>query len=112
MRSLSYADYREYYARQCSYCKGDGRVIEDGIRKECVCQKKARRKYRLEQIDIYPPSLKYKDWTDFTGVIIQQDQVVGHLKVESAIAARDRAFQYCYGRPFDKELLKTGKDMT
>jgi len=107
MTSLTHADYREYYARQCQLCKGNGCVVEDKVRKECVCQKKARRKYRLEQIDIYPPELKYKDWDDFSGVITQNAQVVGHLKIESALSARDQAFQYCYGVPYSTEILKS-----
>ena len=107
MKQLEYADYREYYARSCLVCGGNKRVIEDGVRKECFCQKKARRKYRLEQIDIYPGDLKYKDWVDFTGVITKQDQVIGHLKVDSAILARNKAFQYCYGVSFDKEIIKS-----
>jgi hypothetical protein len=107
MKPLSYIDYRKYYANHCSICEGDGRVIEDGIRKECLCQKKARRKYRLEQIDIYPPELKYKDWTDFTGIITKNNQVTGNLKIESTVVARNKAFNYCYGVDFNENLLKT-----
>lgn len=107
MKQLEYADYREYYAHDCQICNGNQLVIEDDVRKECICQKKARRKYRLEQIDIYPGELKYKDWVDFTGVITKQDQVVGHLKIDSAISARDKAFQYCYGVPFNKNIISS-----
>ncbi len=107
MKQLEYADYRGYYARKCSFCDGDGRVVDDGVRKECFCQKKARRKYRLEQIDIYPANLKYKDWVDFTGIITQQDQIVGHLTISSAMTGRDKAFEYCYGVPYNKEIVKS-----
>ena len=106
MKPLLYADYRKYYANHCLICHGDARIVEDGVRKECFCQKKARRKYRLEQIEIYPPELKYKDWTDFTGIITKNDQITGNLKIDSTIIARNKAFNYCYGVDFDASLLK------
>lgn len=107
MKTLTHAEFRDHYARQCQTCKGAGCVVEDKVRKECTCQKTARRKYRLEQIDIYPPDLKYKDWGDFSGIITQDDKVMGHLKIESALAARDQAFRYCYGAPYDVNLLES-----
>ena len=106
MNQLPFADYREYYASECKICLGSSYVIENEIYRECVCQKKARRKYRLEQIDIYPPELKYKSWTDFSGVIFQESKVVGNLKIESVINARDKAFEYCFGVSFDKNILQ------
>ena len=107
MHCVTYAEYRGYYAHDCTICNGNALVVEEGVRKECLCQKMARRKYRLEQIDIYPPELKYKSWPDFTGVITQQGQIVGNLKTESVATARDLAFKYCYGVPFDRQILKT-----
>lgn len=103
---ISHAQYKAYFANKCSVCKGVARVVEDGVRKECICQKKARHQYRFQQINIYPSKLKEKDWLDFTGVISKGDQITGNLTVESAIEARNKAFQYCYGVPFDEEVLK------
>lgn len=111
MSELSYSDYRDYYAKKCTLCNGNSIVLEGKIRKECICQKKARMTYRLERIDIYPPDLKYKSWNDFTGMITQEGKIVGHLKTESIIAARNSAFKYCYGVPFDKELVNRAEHL-
>lgn len=103
---ILHEDYQIYYAKQCLICNGNATILDGNIRRECVCQKKARRKFRFEQIDIYPPDLKYKDWSDFTGIITKQDKIIGHLTTQSVLNARNKAFSYCYKAPFSLDILK------
>lgn len=107
MNALSYADLRLYYASQCPICKGKQSVVDKGgIRRECSCQKQARQKWRLEQIQIRPEELKLKSWSDFNGTIKVLDVVIGHLTLDSALEAKNKAFDYCFKQAYDPELLK------
>jgi len=103
---LTYEGLQFHYARDCKLCQGIQSIIDaDNIRRECLCQKLARQKWRLEQVKIRPNSLKYKDWADFNGTIEVNGEIVGSLTIESALSGRDKAFQYCFGSPFDSKLL-------
>ena len=106
MSKLSYENWLELYAQRCSKCKGERAVWVDRVLQICDCQYQARRKARLEQIDIYPPELKYKEWGDFTGVIYRGGQIVGKLTDKSAITSRHRAFSYCFNRDYSPDILK------
>ena len=107
MKTLSYEGLQFHYASDCKLCKGAQSVVgADDIRRECACQKIARQKWRLEQVRIRPPSLKYKNWADFNGTIEVYDEIVGNLTIESALAGRDKAFQYCFESSYNPELLK------
>lgn len=107
MKALSYEGLQFHYASDCKLCKGAQSVVgADDIRRECACQKIARQKWRLEQVRIRPPSLKYKNWADFNGTIEAYDEIVGNLTIESALAGRDKAFQYCFESSYNPELLK------
>ncbi len=107
MKTLSYEGLQFHYAHDCQLCKGAQSVVDaDDIRRECLCQKLARQKWRLEQVKIRPNSLKYKDWSDFNGAIESNGEIVGSLTTESALSGRDKAFHYCFGSSFDLNLLK------
>lgn len=107
MKTLSYDALQFHYASDCKLCRGAQSVVDiDNIRRECLCQKLARQKWRLEQVKIRPNSLKYKDWADFNGTIEAGGEIVGNLTLESAISGRNKAFQYCFGSPYDPELLQ------
>ena len=107
MRTLSYEGLQFYYANDCKLCRGAQSIVDaDDIRRECLCQKLARQKWRLEQVKIRPNYLKYKDWEDFNGTIEANGEIVGNLTIESALSGRDKAFRYCFGSSFDSKLLK------
>ena len=107
MNTLSYEGLQYHYASDCKSCHGAQSIVDsEGIRRECLCQKLARQKWRLEQVKIRPDSLKYKDWADFNGTIQINGEIVGNLTIESALAGRDKAFQYCFGSSYDPKLLQ------
>lgn len=107
MKTLTYEGLQFHYANDCRLCQGAQSVVDAGnIRRECWCQKLARQKWRLEQVNIRPNSLKYKNWSDFNGTIEANGEIVGNLTIESALCGRDKAFQYCFGLPFDSQLIK------
>ena len=107
MNTLTYEDLQTHYASTCNSCKGVQSVVgKDDIRRECSCQKIARQKWRLEQVQIRPPSLKYKNWADFNGTIEAYDEIVGNLTIDSALAGRDKAFRYCFESSYNPKLLK------
>lgn len=94
---LSYADYCDLFSLRCSKCRGDKQIKKDGVLYCCQCQLRATVKWRFEQIDVYPQNLKYKNWSDFTGIIKEGETTVGRLKSSSAIKARDKMLEYCFG---------------
>lgn len=107
MNQVSYEDLQIHWANGCKFCEGKQTIVDSGgIRRECLCQKGARQKNRLEQVKIRPDDLKYKDWADFNGTIIDRGEIVGSLTLESALSGRDKAFQYCFGSPFDPSIVK------
>lgn len=107
MKTLSYEGLQFHYANDCKLCHGMQSIVDaDNIRRECLCQKLARQKWRLEQVQIRPNSLKYKDWSDFNGTIEANGEIIGNLTLESALSGRDKAFRYCFGKAFDAKLLK------
>jgi hypothetical protein len=66
-------------------------------------------KYRFEQIQITPPGLKYKTWSDFTGEIKDIDQdgnlvTIEQLDPEVFVVAKQRAMEYCFGSHDPKVL--------
>ncbi len=105
MKHLTYLEWLDYFARKCNRCNGLGRVSLGRIDTICSCQLQARRKWRLEQVQIEPPHLKYLDWPDFTGTIRDQDVIEGHLTLASTAGSRDKAFQYCFGESYSEEAL-------
>ena len=108
MNTLSYEGLQFHYASTCKLCQGAQSIVDEGgIRRECACQKLARQKWRLEQVKIRPDSLKYKNWADFNGTIKANGEIIGNLTIESALAGRDKAFQYCFGSPYDSKLLQS-----
>ena len=97
MSKLSYDDIHIYYANKCSICKGKKRVFYDEVWTVCGCQHIATARWRLEQIQVYPDNLKYKDWSDFTGLIKDKSTTVGRLNPASALEAKNKAMKYCFG---------------
>lgn len=94
--TLSYEDIHAYYADQCSICRGNRRVIANGTWTSCRCQYIATARWRLEQIQIFPDILKYKCWSDFTGLIKDNKTTVGCLVPASALQAKNKALRYCF----------------
>lgn len=105
MQKLSYDEWLEHFASGCNRCEGSRSINIDGIYVRCPCQDTARRKHRLENVEILPPELKYKDWKDFNGTIKKGDIVTGRLTFKSAIEARSKAFRYCFGQEYSDEVL-------
>jgi len=111
MSILKYDSLQRLYASTCGMCNGVQSVVgRDWASRECRCQKRGRQKLNLEKVNIRPNSLKYKDWADFNGTIEANGEIVGNLTLESALAGRDKAFQYCFGSPYDCNLLKNKSD--
>ena len=99
---LPYEAFTEYFAKRCKLCNGAKRVKVNGVWASCSCQYYATIRYRLEQIPITPPSLKYKTWSDFTGEIRDvnakgETEIVGQLDTSAFVAAKQKAMQYCFG---------------
>lgn len=94
MKKLSHTDYCDYYASKCKKCNGAKRVRVDKGWVSCHCQHVATLKYRFEQFEIYPPTLKYKSWTDFCGYSDGGNQ---RLTPASFVEAKSKAFAYCFG---------------
>lgn len=107
MNALTYEGLRFHCASSCKLCHGVQSLVgTDGASRECPCQKLARQKWRLEQVKIRPNSLKYKNWADFNGTIEANGEIIGNLTLESALAGRDKAFQYCFGSSYDPKILQ------
>lgn len=70
----------------------------------CACQHIAAVKWDFEQLCLDPPSLKYKKWSDFTGAIEDNAEIVGSLD-ESFVNAKRKAMEYCFGSS-DPQVLK------
>ncbi len=106
MNTLTHESLQFHYASTCKLCKGAQSIVDaDDIRRECSCQKLARQKWRLEQVNIRPNSLKYKSWEDFNGTIEDNGEIVGNLTLGSALAGRAKAFRYCFDSSYDPKLL-------
>lgn len=73
----------------------------EGIWVKCGCQFNATAKWRYDQIQIYPESLKFKKWEDFNGMISPNSR----LQTNSLISEKGKALAYCFGKP-DPELAK------
>lgn len=102
--AIKYEDLCDLFSRRCKVCLGSRFTTQNGIDCVCSCQMRAAIKWRFEQIEIFPPSLKYKNWKDFTG-IIGGDKITGSLTPESVKAAKDAALTYCFGSN-DLRLVK------
>ncbi len=96
---MQYSDWCKWYALNCSICNGAKCIKENDTNRVCSCQLKATIKFRFEQIEVVPHSLKYKEWSDFTGVIMDGDVVIGRLNVSSFLEAKKRALAYCFKEP-------------
>lgn len=96
MKTLELDDFCLYYAAKCDKCKGQKRVRINNVWYACSCQILANVKWKLEQVRIHPPELKQMTWDDFTGVIKEKDLQTGMLQVESVLAAKAKAIDYCY----------------
>jgi hypothetical protein len=94
--ALSLAEYCEHYAQKCLLCHGQKRVLDNRIWISCKCQETATLKWRLEQIQVTPSSLKYKDWEDFTGAV-GESSITNSLTPDSLIASKSKAMEYCFG---------------
>lgn len=101
---LLYNNYSEYYASKCQICHGEKRVKVNDIWTSCLCQRSASLKFKFEQFDIDPPSLKYKSWDDFNG-FVDGKQVIS---TESWLSAKQKALQYCFGSD-DPDVIKDRK---
>lgn len=101
---LSYPQTLEYYASRCKECQGTKRIKVNDTWITCSCQVTATLKFRIDSISIEPPELKYKTWSDFTG-LIGQDEITGQLTPESALNARQKALQYCFDFPMTNENI-------
>lgn len=93
MKNLSYQTYSDYYASKCKKCLGEKRVLVNNIWTVCICQNSATLKFKFEQFDVNPSSLKYKTWDDFDG-FIDGRQVIS---MESWVSAKRNALKYCFG---------------
>ena len=96
MSTLTLENFCLYYASRCSHCNGQKRILNNGVWYECQCQILANTKWKLERLRVYPDYLKQLTWSDFTGVIKQNDVQTGMLTVESAIKSKQQALEYCY----------------
>lgn len=105
MRKLTYEDYCNFYAQRCKICKSAKRVQKNNVWTSCICQHTATSKWHLEEFDVYPPELKYKTWSDFTGVSNRGDDV---LMAESLCEAKSKIFAYCFGK-YDQSYLEDRK---
>jgi len=105
-RKLSYLEWSEWFAKQCKICNGSQIVHVEGSPRRCSCQLIATAKSRLEAVDIVPSSLKYCNWSDFTGLIKNKGEIRGSLTTDSTIKGRDAAFEYCFGVKYDPEITK------
>jgi DNA replication protein DnaC len=103
MKKLTYQNYCDYYASKCSICESRKRILKNNIWTCCSCQYTATIKWRFEQIEIHPESLKYKNWADFTGEIKGTNketgklEILGHLSVPTFMGAKQKAMEYCFG---------------
>jgi len=97
---LESTDYCSYYASKCKECKGARRVWKNDIWMACGCQYIASVKWRFEQIDVFPPSLKYLSWKDFTGDIKAvhggKSQISNQLDMSTFIHAKKEVLKYCF----------------
>jgi hypothetical protein len=98
---LTYDHYSNFHARKCSICKGAKRVNREGVWVTCGCQFNATAKWRLDQIQIYPETLKFKSWDDFVGINASGKK----LTDSSFVEAKAKALKYCFGQP-DPTLAK------
>ncbi len=103
MTKVSYNAYLEFYANKCNKCKGERHIFVDNVATSCPCQFTATMKWRFDQIKVRPESLKYKTWSDFTGlikneaIIVENDAIItGMLDPESVKFAKESAMKYCY----------------
>lgn len=103
MNKTTYSAYLEFYAKKCLKCKGERHIIVDNVATACPCQFTATMKWRFDQIKVRPESLKYKTWSDFTGLIkneaitVENDAIItGMLDPESVKYAKEEALKYCY----------------
>ena len=96
MKTLELEDFCLFYASKCEKCHGQKRVQIQGVWYACSCQIIASARWRLNQIRIHPPELKFLTWDDFTGVIKEQDIQTGMLRIDSVLDAKAKAIAYCY----------------
>lgn len=89
---LTYEDYCNYHASKCKYCNKQKRLLINGVWVSCSCQYNASVKWKFDQIQVYPDSLKYKTWSDFTGI----DEKNRVISVESFVLAKQKALKYCF----------------
>jgi len=110
-KEINYNQLCKYYADRCKRCYGKKRITIDGVNKVCSCQLKATIKHRIDSIEIYPDSLRYKKWSDFTG-IIGDDKITGQLNLESVSKALYSALSYCFNVNDIKLIHKRKKHLT
>lgn len=91
MKKLTHEDYCRYLAKKCKLCKGSRRVRYKDSWTACICQLDATMKYKFEQFEVSPPDLKYKTWSDFTGIY-------GSSKLTEAsfFDSKTKALKYCF----------------
>lgn len=105
-KKLSYLDWSQWFADQCDKCNGSQTVRIGGFLRRCGCQLIATAKARLEAVDIVPSSLKYCNWSDFTGLIKDKGEIRGSLTTESTVKGRNLAFRYCFGVDYDPNVAR------
>ncbi len=96
----TYKDYCDHFATTCKACKGDKKVLKEGIWKGCGCQFVATIKWRFDKVQI-DPKLKTLSWGEFDGILnrgCKEDPDYKKL-LDPAIAkkAKYSAFEYCFG---------------
>lgn len=106
---LSYEDWSRLFAAKCSLCKSSRFIVVDNVKIACPCQVKARKKFRLEQVELTPSKLKYCEWKDFTGMIEENDKIEGTLTLDSLKKARDAAFRYCFDVDYSLKVLENSR---
>jgi len=102
--------YYRRFAKNCPRCKGQRTILVNGVLTRCICQNKAVKRLYFDKISISPSSLKYKEWDDFNGSILNlEGDVDGALTVSSLEEAKRKAMEYCFDHwdiDVDKERNK------
>lgn len=106
--SVTYDEMCNFFASKCNVCRGAKRVLTEKVWTCCPCQFTATAKWRLEQFDVYPSSLKYKEWNDFTGINYDNEC---RLTSSSLISSKQQALKYCFGTSDPSVLQNKNKHL-
>lgn len=104
MDDKNYNTYCDFHASKCKKCLGQKSLLVGDIFVTCSCQFHASIKWRFDQIQIYPESLKFKTWNDFNGI----DGAKYIVEASCILNAKSKAMEYCFGLT-DTELTKNRK---